>query len=169
MHLTLPNQHHVNENMDNKIKGFRVNLDACMNKVVPENSNFIFTPISLKIFLMIEDRQNLFELYNMSNLDRESFFRAIIDLFRQGLIQEVIDESYVGQEKIEEIKSYLVTYIGPWGHLVFEDTLEALGLSKERLPEVKMELLINAIASQIPSDKALEFKQSVRDKGRDKG
>jgi hypothetical protein len=130
--------------------------------VVPKNSNFIFTPISLKILLMIEEGQNLSEIYNMSNLDRESFDRVIIDLFRQGLIQEVVEESYIGQDKIEQIKSYLATYVGPWGHLIFDDTLEVLGLSKEKLPELKMELLINSIAKQIPPNKALEFKQSIK-------
>jgi hypothetical protein len=149
--------------MDHKIENFRINLDIYVNRVVPKNSNFIFTPISLKIFLMIEDGQNLSEIYNISKLDRESFDRAIIDLFRQGLIQKkVVEESYIGQDIIEQIKSYLATYVGPWGHLIFDDTLEVLGLSEERLPKLKLELLIDSIAKQIPSNKALEFKQSIK-------
>jgi hypothetical protein len=149
--------------MANKIEDSQIDLYVRVNRTIPDNSRFLFTPISYKIFMMIEDEQTLYKVYNKLKVDRESFDQAIISLSRQGLLHEVeVNDRFIGQDDIERIKSKLIAYIGPWGDLIFNDTLEILGLSQQRIPEVKMPLLINSIIDQIPSNKASKFKDSVK-------
>jgi hypothetical protein len=151
--------------MADKKEDSQIDLYVRVTRVVPDDSTFIFTPISFEIYMTIKNEQNLYKGYKMSNLDRASFDQAIISLCRQGLLQEEekIPEQYIDRDDIERIKSNLITFIGPWGHLVFNDTLEVLGLSKEKVPELKMPLLINSIIDQIPPTEALRFKESVKD------
>ncbi|MEJ2640258.1 MAG: hypothetical protein P8010_11840 [Desulfosarcinaceae bacterium] len=148
--------------MANTIEDSRIDLYVRVNRVIPDNSKFKFTPISFKIFMLIENEQSLHKVYKLSNVDRESFDQAIISLSKQGLIQEVeVNDRFIGQDDIEKIKSALNIYIGPWGELLFKDTLEILGFSQDRIPELKLPLLINSIVDQIPSNKAIQFKESI--------
>jgi hypothetical protein len=149
--------------MTNKIEETRIDLFVRVNRAIPEDSTFIFTPISFKIFMKIKDEQSLYKVYIRSDVDRALFDQAIISLSKQGLIQEVEDnDKYISQDVIENIKSNLITYIGPWGNFIFNDTLEIIGLPQEKIPEIKMPLLINSIVDQIPSNKVLKFKKSIK-------
>jgi hypothetical protein len=113
--------------------------------------------------MKIKDEQSLYKVYIRSDVDRALFDQAIISLSKQGLIQEVEDnDKYISQDVIENIKSNLITYIGPWGNFIFNDTLEIIGLPQEKIPEIKMPLLINSIVDQIPSNKVLKFKKSIK-------
>ena len=45
---------------------------------------------------------------------------------------------------------------------MMDNAMTSLGFTKEKLPKLKVELLIEKIADEIPFDKALEFKENVK-------
>ena len=142
----------------------QTSLDVSVNRRIPENSKSIkFDSDSYRVFMLIEEGQNLYEIYKKSDLDNESFVQAVKKLYAQGLIYKVTTEKYISHKKIESIKSLLAAYVGPVAQLIMDNAMTSLGFSKERLPKQKVELLIEKITDEIPFDKALEFKKNVRD------
>lgn len=133
-----------------------------VRRAIPAGSNEIkFDNNSLKLFMLIEGRENLIEIYKKANLDKESFVQAIKKLFLQGLIYKASDEQYISREKIEKIKSSLATHIGPLAQVIISDVMSSLGFTNERLPLPQARLFIERISDQIPIEKALEFKKSI--------
>ena len=137
-------------------------LNILVSRNIPEHSNNIsFDHNSLKLYMLIEGKESLIDIYQKTDLDIDSFIEALKKLFKQGLIVRVPTQKFVSQEKIEDIKSSLANYVGPVAQVIVADAFASLGLPNERLPVPKVDLLIEKITDQIPFDKALEFKRSV--------
>ena len=142
---------------------YQTSLYISVNRTIPENSKSIkFDSDSYSVFMLIEDGQNLYEIYKKSDLDNESFVKAVKKLYAQGLIYKVTAGKYIIHEEIESIKSSLAAYVGPVAQLIMDNAMTSLGFTKEKLSKPKVELLIEKIADEIPFDKALEFKENVK-------
>jgi hypothetical protein len=149
--------------MPEKSTTYQTSLDVSVSRAIPENSkNIKFDSNSYRVFMLIEDGQNLNDIYKKSDLDNESFVQAVKKLYAQGLIHKVNPEKYISHKEIESIKSSLAAYVGPVAQLIIDNAITSLGVSKERFPKPKVALLIEKIADEIPFDKALEFKKNVR-------
>ncbi len=137
-------------------------LNVFVSRIIPENStNIFFDHNSLKIYMLIDEKKNLVDIYQKTNLDIDSFIQAIKRLFKQGLIERVPGEQFISREKIDGIKASLANYVGPIAQVIVADAFASLGISNDRLPLSKVDLLIEKITVQIPFDKALEFKKSI--------
>lgn len=146
----------------NESKKKQASLDIFVRRAIPEGeSNIRFDCNSLKIYMMIKEKENLLHIYKKTNLDKTSFVEAVKKLFRQGLIFRVSAEEFVSAEKVNHIKSSLASYVGPVAQIIVDDAFAALGISNNRLPVLKVNQLIEKITDQIPFDTALEFKKSI--------
>jgi hypothetical protein len=153
----------IERKMPEKSMTFQTSLDVSVNRAIPENSkNIKFDSDSYRVFMLIEDGQNLYEVYKKSDLNNESFVQAVKKLYAQGLIYKVTPGKYISHKEIESIKSSLAAYVGPVAQLMMDNAMTSLGFTKEKLPKLKVELLIEKIADEIPFDKALEFKENVK-------
>jgi hypothetical protein len=111
--------------------------------------------------MLLGEEENLLKVYEQSNINKQSFTKAIRKLLRQGLIFKASQNEVVSAAKIEMIKSYLAVYVGPVAELIMADAFEALNSTEDRLPKIKLLPFIDKLAEQVPSEKALEFKNDL--------
>jgi len=150
-----------NGTMNRKNKVPQVNLNTSVKRRIPDSRNIRFDKNSYNVYLQIEDKEKLLDIYKKSNLDKKSFYHAIKRLFREGLICEVSEKKTI--QKIDIIKFNLAEYIGPIAPLIVDEILMDLGYfnSNGNFPEQKMIYLIEEISRQISSEQAFEFKKSI--------
>ena len=137
-------------------------LNITVRRTIPETRREIwFNHNSYKILLLIEKKKKLFEVYQKAGIDILSFTRAVESLFKQGMLVKVKKEQFIKKEIIEKIKFSLAAQVGPLAQIIMAEAFLDLGLTNDLLPSDKIKVFVDKISTQIPLEKAVEFKKSI--------
>lgn len=124
--------------------------------------------VGWRVLSKIDGRRSVQDIAELLRIPYAYTAKVIFNLHKSGLVEVVSPASKPNGELVppallNRLTSNLTEVMGPMAPLVLRDQIEALGESRETLPEAKLDELIGLISSEI-SDSQLrsKFEQSMR-------
>ncbi len=135
---------------------------------IKPSNDLKFDSNMLKIFLAVDERKTVLELFKETRLPPEVFKQGILRLLKLNLIEqirtrkEVVVErktDYISSSFINRLREVLTDLLGPLGELLIEDAAEEMNIDVSKIPTAKITDFIYYIARLIPEGKqAATFK-----------
>jgi hypothetical protein len=126
------------------------------------DSEMKFNSDLLNLYLAINEKKTLSELFEETKLDPVVFKKYLLNLLKLKLIKpiKVDDTAYINNIFLDRLREVLIDLSGPMGELLIEQAVEDMNLAINKIPVSKISDFIYQIASAIPSEKqAAEFKK----------
>lgn len=127
------------------------------------NQEFSFDSDMLALFMAIDGQKTIQDVYLEVQLNQPRFKKAFVKLIKLGLIDQAgIEEVYVGESFLNNMRLTLISLIGPLGEVLVPDVAENMGWETNRIPEASLADFVAAVAREIPGSKQSdEFKSRM--------
>ena len=126
------------------------------------NSEMKFNSDLLNLYLAIDEKKTLGELFKETKLNPVVFKKCLLNLLNLKLIKpiKVDDTAYINHIFLDRLREVLIDLSGPMGELLIEQAAEDMNLRINKIPVSKISDFVYQIASTIPGEKqAAEFKK----------
>lgn len=125
------------------------------NNVVDMNADM------LKLYLAIDEKKPILEIFQETELERTAFKESLIRLYKMKLISQVDESSdYIDESLLNRFHEVLLEVAGPMGGVLLEDTAEEMNLELTKIPKSQIADFVYRVGSNIPGTKqATEFKE----------
>ncbi len=128
---------------------------------IKPSNDINFDSDTLLLYLAINEKKPILEIFKETNLDRSTFKECLLKLYKLKLIEQVEEEvDYVEATFLNRLRDVLVDVAGPLGEILMEEAADDMKLELNKIPKSKVADFVYQVASDIPGDKqAAEFKK----------